>query len=183
MKMNSIFIALVIVFAPGAAHAGALDEARLGVLAQGWGGPGAHREQGAAINLEALFKSPEFLSAIGGPRPVLGATVATDPEATNQIYAGLDWTIDFGDRFFVSGLVGGAIHDGETKFDPLTDGPRIGDTVFYGCRALFRLSADLGYRLTERVSVSAHIAHISNAGLCQVNEGLDQTGIRIGYRF
>lgn len=183
MPLRKLLILICVIAAPFSAKAGAVDEIRLGLLAQGVGGPGADREQGGAINLEALFNSPDFLAAIGGPRPVVGATLATDPDATSQIYAGLEWKAEFGDRFFVAGMLGGAIHNGETDFDPAVDTPRVGDTVFYGCRALFRLSADLGYRLTERIAASAHIAHISNAGLCDVNEGLDHVGLRLGYRF
>lgn len=160
-----------------------LDEARFGVLAQSVGGIGAAREQGAGINLEAVFKSPDFLRAVGGPRPVLGASIATDNEATSQIYALLEWKVDLGRRVFAAAGGGFAVHNGETKFDPLVDSARIGDTIFLGCRVLFRLSGDVGYRVSERLAVSVHLDHISNAELCSPNEGLDNLGVRFGYRF
>lgn len=161
-----------------------IDEARFGVTAQSVGGWSPDVEQGAGINLELLFISPEFLRAIGSPRPVIGANIATDSDATSQIYAGFEWKAHLARRFFVAGMVGGAIHNGETDpFDPAVDFGRINNTLFLGCRAIFRLSADVGYDISERISASVHWSHISNAGLCDENEGLDNLGLRIGYHF
>jgi lipid A 3-O-deacylase len=166
------------------AHAGAVDEARIGVLAQGVGGWSPDMEHGVGVNLELLFKSPDFMSVIGSPRPVLGVSIATDKDATSQAYAGFEWKTYLTRRFFAAGMLGGAIHNGETDpFDPVADAARFTNTQFLGCRALFRLGADFGYDLTERVSASFHWDHISNAGLCVDNEGLDNIGMRIGYRF
>ncbi|CAK9039374.1 Primosomal protein N' (ATP-dependent helicase PriA) [Durusdinium trenchii] len=162
----------------------AIDEARFGVTAQGVGAWSPDIEQGAGINFEVLFESPKFLSVLGAPRPVIGANIATDSDATSQIYGGFEWKAYLARRFFVAGMAGGAIHNGETDpFDPVLDAGRINNTQFLGCRALFRLSADVGYDISERVSVSAHVSHISNAGLCTDNEGLDNLGVRIGYKF
>ncbi|CAK9041888.1 Primosomal protein N' (ATP-dependent helicase PriA) [Durusdinium trenchii] len=168
----------------GGGPAMAIDEARFGVTAQGVGAWSPDIEQGAGINFEVLFESPKFLSVLGAPRPVIGANIATDSDATSQIYGGFEWKAYLARRFFVAGMAGGAIHNGETDpFDPVLDAGRINNTQFLGCRALFRLSADVGYDISERVSVSAHVSHISNAGLCTDNEGLDNLGVRIGYKF
>lgn len=161
----------------------ALDEVRVGVFGQSWGGPGSDKEQTPSVNLEALFHSPRFLSVIGAPRPHLGATIAADLDATHQFYGGLEWDFSLGGRFFAAVSTGIAVHTGETKFDPIADAARANDTVFLGCRVLLRGGADLGYKLTERASLSLHINHISNAGMCAPNEGLDNAGIRLGYRF
>ena len=172
------------VLSPGPAHAESIvEEARLGLLAQGWGGPGADKEQGVGFNGEVVFASPDFLSAIGAPRPQIGFTIASDSDATNQAYIGLEWQVYLKERFFASASVGGSIHDGETGYTPFVDRPRLGDTVFLGCRVLFRLAGDIGYDVTDRISASIHLAHISNANLCDVNEGLDHLGVRLGYRF
>jgi len=165
-------------------HAQGIDEARFGVTAQSVGGWAPAVEQGAGINLELLFVSPEFLQAIGSPRPLIGANIATDSDATSQFYLGFEWKAHLTRRFFVTGMAGGAIHNGETDtFDPAVDLGRINNTLFLGCRALFRLSADVGYDITERISASVHLSHISNAGLCDDNEGLDNLGLRVGYHF
>ena len=58
------------------------------------------------------------------------------------------------------------------------------DKVFdYGCDLLFRESLSLGFRLDRHQSVSIMLSHISNSGLCEHNDGLDNLGIRYGYRF
>ena len=167
-----------------AAVAGPIEEVRGGVYAQGCCGFGSDKEQGVAFNGEAVFSSPRFLSILGSPRPIVGATVATDSDATSQAYAGLDWKIDFTSRWFVTGGIGATIHNGETdRYDAAVDAARVSNTVFYGCRVLFRVAGDVGYRLTDHLSASFHWNHISNADLCSDNEGLDQMGLRLGVRF
>ncbi|WP_411819222.1 acyloxyacyl hydrolase [Hyphococcus formosus] len=159
-----------------------VDEVRAGVYAQSCCGIGSSKEQGVAINAEAVFESPRVLSVLGSPRPVIGATVATDSDATSQIYTGLDWQVNVS-RWFLSAGAGVAVHNGETdRYDPVADINRVDHTVFFGCRALFRLAGDVGYRLTDTISASFHFNHISNAGLCNENEGLDQMGLRLGFR-
>lgn len=178
------FLLAASLFFSAPAYAQGIDEARIGVTAQGFGGWSPDLEQGAGVNLELLFESPRFLSVIGSPRPLIGANIAADSDATSQIYAGVEWKAYLAKRFFAAGMVGGAIHNGETDpFDPVADAGRINNTQFLGCRALLRLSADVGYDLAERVSASVHWSHISNAGLCDENEGLDNLGVRVGYRF
>ena len=171
-------------FSNGPAQAGGVDEVRAGVLAQSFGGWSPDKEQGVGINLELLFASPDFLRAVGSPRPHIGGSIATDGDATSQIYAGLEWKAHLAQRLFVAGSLGGAVHNGETDaFDPAVDLPRLNNTLFLGCRALFRIGADLGYDITENVSASINWSHLSNAGLCDDNEGLDNLGVRLGYRF
>lgn len=156
-----------------------IDELRLGVLAQSCCGYSPDNEQGVGVNLEVAFNSPEFLSVLGAPRPVIGGTIATDSDATNHAYAALEWRYDFS-RYFLSGHLGGAVHDGT-----LNDGgdPARGDTIFFGCRVLFKIGANAGVQLTDRLSASVHWSHISNATLCRPNNGLDQLGFRIGLGF
>jgi lipid A 3-O-deacylase len=179
-----VLIVFIVIGAVPASAQSIVSELRGGVAAQGFGGQGVDKEQGAAINVESVFRSPRFLSILLAPRPVVGATIAFDSDATSQIYAGLDWRFDLTDRFFVNGGVGGAVHNGETDtFDPVIDAGRVNNTTFLGCRALFRLSADVGFQLTDDVSASAYWAHLSNAGLCTDNEGLDNLGVRIGWQF
>ncbi len=168
----------------GLAYAeGPVDEIVIGAASQGWGAQGADKEQGVGINGEVRFSSPSFLSFLGSPRPHIGGTVATDSDATSQIYAGLIWRQHLSPRFFVAGSLGGMIHNGEVEYDPVADANRLSNTTFLGCRALFRLAADVGYDVTDHINASVFVAHASNAGLCSENEGLDNLGMRIGYRF
>lgn len=176
--------AAIMVLSPAPAYAEKIvEELKVGVFAQGWGNIGADKEQGVGFNVEAAFVSPDFLSVIGSPRPHLGVIVASDSDATNQIYAGLEWRAYLRERFFASLSLGGAVHDGETKYENGVDRPRISNTLFLGCRALFRVAGDIGYDVTDRLRLSVHMAHISNGNLCSVNEGLDHFGMRLGVKF
>lgn len=174
--------AACIVFPSAATAASPVDEVRGGLYLQGCCGFGSDKEDGVALNGEVLFNSPRFLSVLGAPRPLVGASIATDGDATSQIYSGLEWKINIS-RWFVAGGGGVTIHNGEADaYDPVADAARVNDTVFYGCRVLFRVAGDVGYRLTDRLSASFHWNHISNAGLCSDNEGLDQMGLRLGVK-
>lgn len=161
-----------------------IEEVRVGVLAQSCCGPGADKEEGVGLNAEAVFYSPRILTVLLSPRPVVGVTAARDADATSVLYAGLDWRVDLPRRFFLTAGGGGAIHDGETDtFDPVDDAEREFNTLFLGCRALFRIASDFGYEVSSRLVASVHWSHISNAGLCDDNEGLDHLGVRLGLRF
>lgn len=155
---------------------GILSEVRIGAMAHDVGVFGRSEEENAVdINAELLFISPEFLEAIWSPRPHIGITANTMGD-TSQIYGGLTWGWNFWGPLFAEGTLGLSIHDGE--LDPVR-----GDKKALGCRVLFRESVSLGARFLERHSLSLMLAHISNASLCDNNEGLDTFGIRYGYRF
>jgi len=147
------------------------------VLAHDEGPFSSNKESGVDLNLEVLFTSPDVLKAIWSPRPHFGLTGNTAGD-TDQVYAGLGWQWDFFKDWFAGFTLGGAVHDGKLRTH---DGAR--DKKELGCRVLFRESADLGYRLGGPHSLMLSFSHISNAKLCGVNEGLENVGIRYGYRF
>lgn len=163
------------------AGAAPIDEVRGGVLVQGLGPLASDKEDGVSLNGEFLFSPLRSLSFIGAPRPHLGLSVATGEYATSQIYAGLTWELNVTPVFFLNAGVGVAVHDGETDFNP--PDPLVGERNYLGCRALARLSGGVGYRLTPNLNAALHLDHISNAGLCSENEGLDNMGLRLGYSF
>jgi lipid A 3-O-deacylase len=134
-----------------------------------------HRENGADINGEVLFVSPEYLDAVWSPRPHLGATVNLDGN-TSTVYGGLTWEYDLPADYFVDANLGLAAHNGRLN----TDNPR---RKSLGSPVLFRLGAALGYNLTEQVNISIQVEHYSNAAIAYPNEGMDNAGIRLGYRF
>lgn len=179
MRMTALLLLLAL--APLGARAGSLYELRGGAVLQGLGPFSPNKEDGVGLNAEILFDRIGALKFLGSPRPQLGLTVATGEHATSQIYAGLNWGIDITPRLFIDGGVGIAVHEGETSFNPMD--PLIGEHNFLGCRALARLSADVGVKIAPRVTASIHTDHVSNAGLCSENEGLDNTGFRLGVRF
>ena len=68
-------------------------------------------EDGVDVNLEFRFRSPAVLADIGSPEPVLGGTLNSEGD-TSRVYAGLAWTADLSGSLFLSGVAGGAVHDG-----------------------------------------------------------------------
>jgi lipid A 3-O-deacylase len=160
---------------------GWLSEIRVGVLAHDQAPIVANVETGIDFNAEVLFSSPRVLRGIGAPRPYLGASFAS--EGTSHLHAGLSWQHDFGSRWFVSGAIGLAAHDGD-PLDEADQTPYEQETEkALGCRVVAHLYASAGYRLSRRWNVSAHYEHLSNGTTCVVNEGLENIGIRVGRVF
>jgi len=138
-------------------------------------------EQGSVdINGEFLFRLPEGIRpdwpSFLIPRPHIGFTANTAGK-TSHGYAGLTWNYDVTRSIFVEASFGGSVNNGDTG----PTAPPKHNAL--GCSVMFRESASLGYRLTERWSVLATVEHISNAGLCAANRGLTNFGGRIGYSF
>ena len=132
-------------------------------------------EDGVDVNLEVRFRSPSVLADIGAPEPVVGGTLNSEGD-TSRVYAGLAWTADLSGEVFLSGVLGGAVHDGE--LDPVEP-----DRKALGSRVLFHLALELGIRLDAHNDVAIYFDHMSNAYLADENEGLDTIGIRYGYSF
>lgn len=130
----------------------------------------------ADINAEIVFETPSFLAWAFNPRPRLGGTLSGDG-GTSFVYLDvLGWTIDLTDNLFVDVSVGGALHDGNLKGNAPNE-------RYFGCRANFHESASIGYRFTPQLSIMASVAHMSNASLCDQNDGLTNAGVRLGYSF
>jgi lipid A 3-O-deacylase len=191
---------VVLILAGGAAHAqspsdwqaGSLvDEVRAGVLKHDVRFAGG-REPGADISAELLFASPfpqdwgaslpGWLTWVARPRPFLGGELNT-AGATNQVYAGLTWTVPLSRRVLSDSDsltldldFGPGLNDGHVR-------PTTPDRKALGSNALFRLAAELGWHFTSRVGVYLLFEHVSNAGLTRYNEGLNDFGLRVGYRF
>ena len=152
-----------------------LDEAKLGVDAHDITLGGKHQEPGADINGELLFTSRALLSAIGRPRPHFGIAVNT-AGATSYAYFGLTWTATVLDRAFISGALGGAVHDGEINAEKP-------DRKQLGSRILFHEYVEAGYRVTPVLSLSVFLDHMSNADLARHNAGMTNIGLRTGFKF
>ncbi len=152
-----------------------VSEVRGGVYAHDISFWSFHRENGADINGEVLFVSPSFLDVIWAPRPHLGATVNLDGN-TSHAYGGLTWEWDLPADFFIDANLGLSVHNG--KLD--TDNSR---RKSLGSPVLFRLGTALGYNITEKVNISVQFEHMSNAYIANPNEGMDNVGLRLGYRF
>ena len=155
-----------------------VSEVKLGVLAHDVHiFSSSRKEDGADFNGEILFNLPSnrLFSLIGSPRFHLGGSINSEGD-TNQGYFGLTWDYHSNIGVFVEGSFGGAIHDG--KLDSYSV-----DHKSLGSRVLFRISGSVGYQFNEHHSLAVMLDHISNAGLANSNEGMDNVGIRYGFRF
>ncbi len=158
-----------------APQTGFVSEVRLGVLAHDIGPLVVNNESGIDINGEVLFNIDVELFEDTELRPHLGFSANTAGD-TSQVYAGatLTWFPD--ENFFLEAGGGGAVHDGETE-------PVAADKKALGCSVLFRGVLGAGVLLGDNHTFSLHYDHISNAFLCDHNEGLETVGVRYGYRF
>ncbi len=155
--------------------AGIVSEVRLGVFDHDVGIISSDTEDGFDFNAELLLVSPGLFRYLLSPRPQIGVAINSE-DVTNQVYAGLAWTFDMFEFLFIEASIGGTVHDGNID-------RREVDRNAFGCELLFRATLSLGVRLDAHQSLAVMASHISNAGLCDHNDGLDNVGIRYGYRF
>ncbi|AXS38841.1 acyloxyacyl hydrolase [Breoghania sp. L-A4] len=140
-----------------------------------------NRESGVDINAEVLSRwgafafTVPFVNTPAMLRPHLGANLNLSGD-TSMVYAGYSLTVDVTDRLFIEGSFGGMAHNGNTQ----VGNP---DKLALGCNVMFRESAALGVRVTDRMNVSAIIEHSSNNGYCNANNGLTNVGVRLGYTY
>lgn len=152
-----------------------LSEIRVGVLAHDRGPFGRHKESGIDGNIEFLFVSPDILHYILSPRPQIGFSVNSDRN-TSSGYFGLNWEWRPWGGLFADFSFGGMVHDGHMHSNDIHQKE-------LGCHLLFRESIEVGWRIANRHSLSFLVDHSSNGRLCSKNEGLNDLGIRYGYKF
>ncbi|HSR73034.1 MAG TPA: acyloxyacyl hydrolase [Kiloniellales bacterium] len=158
----------------GEERSGVISELRAGLSAHDVALFSGDKESGVDFDLEVLFVSPRFLGTVFSPRPLIGGSLNSAGD-TSQLYGGIAWTWRFAPPLFIELGLNLALHDGELEERP--------DAKGLGCHLLFRESLSLGFHFGARHSLMATVAHISNAGLCDPNEGLDTVGLRYGFRF
>jgi len=175
---------LIALLSPAGAAAqgigGVLSEAKGGVLAHDVAFLDDGDEEGVDVNAELLFRGVEVRDYVVDVRPHLGASVSTAGD-TSQLYAGLTWRVrPIGWRTWAALATWAAIHDGETGELTGRAGRRSAEL---GSRVLFRVALELGYDVTDRLTISAIWAHASNANLADQNAGLNNAGLRVGWWF
>ncbi len=174
---KATLILLVVLFTASSAIAEGdiVSEIRGGVYAHDISFWSFNRESGTDVNGEVLFVSPSWLEAVWAPRPHIGATVNTSGN-TSHAYTGLTWEWMLPADFFIDVNLGLSVHNGylNTTKD---------DRKSLGSPVLFRVGGAFGYNLTEKVNISIQYEHMSNAYIANPNEGMDNAGIRLGYRF
>jgi len=173
--LGSSSLALADDLAP--ANGGLISELKLGVLAHDvpnlWSG--FQVEQPAAdLNAEILFR-PFYSSAFSSLSPAIGATINPNNQ-TSHGYADIRWKIMPSSAWYVTLGIGAAYQNG------LTDAGDPG-RKWLGSHLLFHPSAEVGFNLDAHNTVSVFFEHMSNANTQTYNEGMDDLGVRYGYRF
>jgi len=175
----------------GTAHAGAVDEVKVGVLAHNiciTNCKNADKEDGPIVDVQVNFKSPDFLKYVWSPHPYVSISPNVSGD-TSFAAVGLEWRWEFADGWaFVPGF-GYAIHDGEVKNKFPNGTPQAtqfsDDHVLYGSRDLFRTTFAFQREFGEHWRGEVVYAHYSHGQILGSgrNQGTDQAGVRIGYKF
>jgi lipid A 3-O-deacylase len=173
-----------------AANAG-VDEVHVGVMAHNIcviNCDNADKEDGPNVEFQVSFDSPDFLRWAFSPQPYLMASVNT-ADATSFAGAGLEWRWDFADGWALEPGLGIVVHNGETN-NPYANGTPEAEVfndehVLLGSDALFRTSLGLTRQLSGPWEAQLFYEHLSHGQILASgrNQGLDEVGIRIGYRF
>jgi outer membrane immunogenic protein len=120
----------------------------------------------------------EWLPDFFTPRFQLGGVVNLAGR-TSFAHADLLWTTNWTQRLFSEMFAGVTVHNGN-----LLSVDEVHNAL--GCRALWHVGFNVGYRLDQNWRVMATYDH-SSAGQavtgCPANESLNQAGLKLGYQF
>ena len=160
-----------------------LYEVKQGVLAHDRGWFGKNREGfGPDYNFELMFNSPRILKKIGAPKPILGLT-QTSTGGSSLYYGGITWDANITKNWFVSGTTGIAYTNGLTKL-PQGQVPTGDKKIQFGSKWLHRGAVELGWNFYGNDTISLMFSHVSHGSMLDnKNHGMDEFGIRYGYRF
>lgn len=177
----------------GAAHAA---EIRVGVNAHDLLGldAGVHGKE-ESLGLTAGYVSDRLHESGWIPRLEIGGNLNLGGK-TSFLYAGGLWRGHFGpgDRFYIEGSLGLAVHDGENEIPDLEPGLTAEEQrrrvfgnahyIEYGSDVLFREALTLGYRFTDTVAADVYLEHFSHGNILASgsNEGADAVGLRFSYQ-
>ena len=160
-----------------------LYEAKQGILAHDRGWFGKNREGfGPDYNFELMFKSPDILKKLGSPKPILGLT-QTSTGGSSLYYGGITWDYNITKNWFVTGTTGIAYTNGLSKL-PKGQVPTGDKKIQFGSKWLHRGAIELGWNFYGNDTISLMFSHVSHGSMLdEKNHGMDEFGIRYGYRF
>ncbi len=151
------------------------------------------KETSAAVSLDYIWDSPDWLSWVDSPRPYVGGLMNLDGN-TNFVGAGLEWQGNITDNVYAIYALGISAHDG-TKEVPSPNNEtnpqvinnlvnRKAQEIEFGSSVLFRNAFGFGYNFSEDIGVEIVWEHLSHAKIFdEVNEGIDNVGVRVSRRF
>jgi lipid A 3-O-deacylase len=160
-----------------------LYELKLGILGHDKGLFTGRREKDIAVdfNADVTFAAAYHVPYFGGAiRPAIGGTLSA--HGTNLGYADARYRIDgpfsyyLPRQLFVMAGLGAAFHNGNEKF-------QADERKAFGSRVLFHIPAEIGWQFNHHHSIALYFEHVGNAGFASPNEGMDNLGVRHGYRF
>ena len=158
-------------------------EVKQGILAHDRGWFGKNREGiGPDYNFELMFNSPNILKKVWSPKPIIGLT-QNSSGGSSLYYGGITWDANISKNWFVTGTTGIAYTNGLKK---LPQGQvATGDKkIQFGSQWLHRGAIELGWNFYGNDTISLMFSHVSHASLLSdKNHGMDEFGIRYGYRF
>ena len=160
-----------------------LYEVKQGILAHDRGWFGKNREGfGPDYNFELMFNSPSFLKKVWSPKPIIGLT-QTSSGGSSLYYGGITWDTNISENWFLSGTTGIAYTNGLTKLPKGQEAT--GDKkIQFGSQWLHRGAIELGWNFYGNDTISLMFSHVSHGSmLSDKNHGMDEFGIRYGYRF
>lgn len=189
--------ALSAILAMGTALPANAGEVRVGVWEHdaelfGIGGKKG-KESGVNVSLEYVADSPDFLEWAFNARPYIGGSLNTNGD-TSHAGVGLLWRVGLFDSVYTEYAGGLSVHSGAKEVPSPNFGTtpaEIADRVFrkeneieFGSRVLFRNAFAFGYEVSDTTNIEVVWEHLSNATLfSDVNEGVDNVGVRIGRKF
>jgi lipid A 3-O-deacylase len=160
-----------------------IHELKLGLLGHDTGPFTGRRENrlGLDFNADVTFAAAYHVPYFGGViRPAVGGTLSAI--GTNLAYADARYRIDgpfsyyLPREVFVMVGLGAAFHNGnETR--------QADDRKAFGSRMLFHIPAEIGWQFNHHHSIALYWEHVGNGGHASPNEGMDNLGVRWGYRF
>ncbi len=168
-----------------------VDQVHLGVMAHNvcvTDCKNADKEDGPNIELQLSFDSPGWLHWAGRPQPFVMASVNTAGD-TSFGGVGLEWRWDFAEGWAIEPGVGYVVHDGATDLPFPAGSPEAAafteENVLLGSEDLFRTSIGLTRDLPGPWEVQVLFEHLSHGQILGEgrNQGMDEIGIRLGYRF
>lgn len=181
-----LLLATAAAMAPAAHAGGLLDEVWVGAAAHDYTDIGAGKESGTTDAwLEIDSGRPRLLRFMGAPRLNLTAAFNSRGES-NAAAAGFVWDHRLAGRLYGSLDLGFGLTDGVTNPPPGPAGiPVARRRLLLGSKALFREAVGLDWRLTQGWAIGLEVTHMSNGSLLtsHYNEGINDLGLRLGYRF
>ena len=159
-----------------------LYELKQGILAHDRGWFGTNREGfGPDYNFELMFNSPSFLDKVWSPKPILGLT-QTSTGGSSLYYGGITWDANISKNWFVAGTTGIAWTNGLSKL-PKGQEPTGDKKIQFGSKWLHRGAIEIGWNFYGQDTISLMFSHVSHGSMLDnKNQGMDEFGIRYGYR-